>query len=298
MVKRSGARSLAPLNRPPRRDSGVLEVTVILAIDAAWTEAEPSGVALVAERGSQWKCLTLAPSYKAFLACTHGVPVDWSCAKFQGGRPDVKKLLTAAASVAGRKVDLVALDMPVATVPFSGRRAADDAISAAFGSRGCSAHSPNEVRPGPLGSRLTAQLREAGYPLATVGDTCCTLGRTIEVYPHPALLTLLAVSYRVPYKVAKSSRYWPGVDVRERITRLLGQFTAIKRALCRHFNEISIRLPSPRDVQTLTALKRYEDALDALVSAWVGTQFAIGNTKAYGDNTATIWVPAAELTLL
>jgi hypothetical protein len=61
----------------------------------------------------------------------------------------------------------VALDMPVALKAFSGRRAADRAISKAYGGRGCSTHSPTEKRPGALGRALMEQLTTSGYSLST-----------------------------------------------------------------------------------------------------------------------------------
>ena len=36
-------------------------------------------------------------------------------------------------------------------------------------------------------------------------------------------------------------------------------------------------------------LKRYEDAIDALICCWVGTLYAEVNARPLGDNTAAIW---------
>ncbi len=269
-------------------------MTVILAIDAAWTDTEPSGVALLAANGSRWNCLCVAPSYDTFInyACSTGI--DWRYGCFRGSKPDVPELLRAAHTVAGTDVDLVAVDMPIATIPFSARRAADNAISVAFGGRGCSAHSPSAVRPGALGAELTDQFRRAGYELVTSPDNASVARRLIEVYPHPALLALLGASYRIPYKVQKSSRYWPGVDVRERIVRLLSQFANIHAAICTEIDSVSLALPTPAAVQSLSSLKPYEDALDALVCGWVATQFSLGKATAYGDATGAVWVPQPD----
>src|SRR5436309_15592341 len=140
---------------------------LILAIDAAWTCSEPSGVALLTPKEHRWTCLCVAPSYDAFIGYARGEQFDWVRGNFRGSRPDVPELLRAARAIAGKDVDLVAVDMPVATVPFSARRVADNAISVAFGARGCSAHSPSALRPGALGAELTDQLRKAGYELVT-----------------------------------------------------------------------------------------------------------------------------------
>ena len=74
---------------------------------------------------------------------------------------------------------VVASDMPTAKVPFESRRAADSAISKAFGGRGCSTHSPSTSRPSPLGQSLMAQLDAEGFPLAT---TAPRPGTYLEFY--------------------------------------------------------------------------------------------------------------------
>ena len=269
-------------------------MTLILAIDAAWTDTEPSGVGLLATSGSRWNCLRLAPSYDTFINCARSTGIDWGHGSFRGSRPDVLALLRASRAIAGTDVDLVAVDMPIATIPFSTRRPADNAISVAFGGRGCSAHSPSAVRPGALGAELSEQFLRAGYELVTSPDNASVSRKLIEVYPYPALLTLLGASYWIPYKVQKSSRYWPGVDVRERIVRLLSQFADIHAAICTEIDGVSLALPTPTTVPSLSSLKRYEDALDALVCGWVATQFSMGKAIAYGDATGAVWVPRPD----
>jgi len=269
-------------------------MTVVLGIDAAWTAAQPSGVAVVAkdDEHAAWHTVAVAPSYTSFLALAEGTAVDWTCRKSPGSTAPVKELLAAAESLAGAAVDLVALDMPVALEAFTGRRAADQAISGTFGGRGCSTHSPSETRPGPLGRELMGTLARLGYPLMTTAQADSPT-YTIEVYPHPALLTLLGRDYRVPYKVGKSGKYWPGLDRPQRIARLLGEFVAMNSALEAALGGTGLRLPRPADVPSLAALKPYEDALDALVCAWVGCRHAEGKTAAYGNRSAAIWVPEA-----
>ena len=56
----------------------------------------------------------------------------------------------------------------------------------------------------------------------------------------------------------------------------------------------SLALPTPAAVPSLSSLKRYEDALDALVCGWVAAQFVQGNAMPYGDATAAVWVPKAD----
>lgn len=268
-------------------------MTTILALDAAWTASEPSGVALV--EGNQdvgWRCVAVAPSYHEFFAQAEGKETDWLSGKFGGAPPDVARLLETARSLAGGPVDLITLDMPVATASFSSRRVADDAVSAEFGSRWCSAHTPSLTRPGPLGARLSSAIRASGYELATTTTPPAEINRLVEVYPHPALLALLHRDSRVPYKVSKSRKYWPDLVREERIRALLREFDSIYQALEQAFGPLSFDLPAPDDIANLTRLKRYEDALDALVCAWVGVEYLQSRTVALGDGTAAIWCPA------
>jgi predicted RNase H-like nuclease len=269
-------------------------MTTILALDAAWTDSEPSGVALLAANGSRWRCLCVTPSYGAFIDCARGTPIKWHGSNFRGSRPNVPDLLRAARAIAGGDVDLVAVDMPIATMPFSARRAADNAISVAFGGRGCAAHSPSAQRPGALGAELSGEICKAGYQLTTTIDDAKGTRKLIEVYPHPALLALLRASYRIPNKVQESSKYWPGIDVRGRIARLLSRFANIHAAVKSEIDGVTFSLPTPGSVSSLSSLKRYEDALDALVCGWVAAQFALGKAIPYGDATAAVWVPKVD----
>jgi predicted RNase H-like nuclease len=263
----------------------------ILGIDAAWTVRQPSGVALVAYRDEEWRCLAVAPSYETFLGLARGVPVDWEQPRFSGSAPDAESLLQAARDLADATVDVVTVDMPVATTPITDRRLADDAISRAFGGRGCSVHTPSISRPGTLGEALTAGFLAAGYPVATALTPPGLRPNLVEVYPHPALLTLLNRPYRVPYKVSRARRYWPERTPAQRVAEILEVFQAIDDALTEKLGSTGLCLPPETQIRSLAQLKRYEDALDALVCAWVGTCYVEGSVEAFGDETAAIFCP-------
>jgi predicted RNase H-like nuclease len=253
--------------------SSIKFMTTVLALDAAWTAAQPSGVALVQTGSTGWHCIGLAPSYAEFFAQAEGKATVWSSRVFVGTQPDVPRMLDAATSLAGESVDIVTLDMPVATLPFSSRRVADDIISAKFGSRWCSTHTPSATRPGPLSARLSSAFHDNGYELTTTSMPSAKPKRLIEVYPHLALLSLLRLDRRLPYKVGKSTKYWPHLSIRDRIITLLNQFNSIYAAIENVFGSLGFALPLPEDVPSLAYLKRYEDALDALVCAWVGVEY-------------------------
>lgn len=265
-------------------------MTTILGIDAAWTAGEPSGIALVQQAGSRWRCLASAPSYAAFLPLANGEMVDWTRTGV-GGKADCAELLKAASKLAAEPVTLVLVDMPVSTIQILGRRTADCEVSKAFGARWCSAHSPGPLRPGPLGVEFSRNFSEAGYPLATAATPPGTPQRLVETYPHPALLSLLRRERRVPYKISKALRYWKGAAIEERIARLLDEFAVIHRGLSARIDDIRIPLPRANEVDTLAALKPFEDTLDALVCCWVGIEYAAARAYCMGDETTAIWLP-------
>jgi predicted RNase H-like nuclease len=240
-----------------------------------------------------WKCIVVAPSYSSFIAAGDGLPVDWSTAPTPG-RPDVDALLGAAKTLLnGTAVDLVTIDMPVATGLITGRRVADNAISKVFGGKGCSVHTPNSRRPGPIADHLRRGFAANGYPLATTTVPSGTCPALADVFPHTALLTVLDASYRVPYKVDKAPRYcptkkWPSLSVSDRRSKILAEWRRILDALSRTISDIVLRLP---DAGSNATLKRYEDVLDALVCAWVGIAYLKGRAVPYGDAAAAIWSP-------
>ena len=102
----------------------------VLGIDAAWTLTPPSGVALVAEHHRHWRLIAAEASYQRFqVRANTGLPTK---ARPQGSRPDPSALLASALMLCGCPVNLVAIDMPLAHTPITGRRTCDDAVSRVY----------------------------------------------------------------------------------------------------------------------------------------------------------------------
>jgi len=259
-------------------------MTTVLGIDAAWTAPNPSGVALVSRQGGRWTCQALAPSYRSFLNPAKDPRAVWTLPTIEGDEADVEAILDAARQRAGEEVDVVAIDMPVATVPIDKRREADGQISKLFGRQKCSTHSPSTSRPGALGARLGVAFHDRDYPIATA-STGPLPRALIEVYPHPALLALTHANERLPYKIGKPRRVWR--EVRPR-------WEAILAALRKRIDGIDLELPDD-DTTPIARLKRFEDAIDALVCAWVAIEYVEGRAVPYGDHTAAIWCPTTTL---
>jgi predicted RNase H-like nuclease len=166
-------------------------------IDAAWTPAQPSGVALAVCGTESWELLTAESSYRRFCARAQNAALDEIHAR--GSLPVAGELLAWCRALCGRLPDLVAIDMPLSLVPIAGRRESDNEVSRAYGARKCGTHTPGAVRPGKISDDLRKDFDKAGYPLQT--DAIAPPG-LIEVFPHPALVELANAERRLPYKRA------------------------------------------------------------------------------------------------
>lgn len=258
-------------------------MTAVLGIDAAWTFTEPSGVALVERDGVDWRLVRAAASYQAFLA-----DQDFEVGRHRGSKPDPHALLSKTDELLATPVSVVAIDMPLSTDPITGRRVSDNAISSLYGSRHAGTHTPSQSRPGKLSDDLTLGFARAGYPLLTSGASFPAL---IEVYPHPALIELARADRRLPYKHAKSRKYWPEASLIDRRHKLLSVWADIVSLLDHRIEGVTSALPLPDPSSRGYELKAFEDCLDAVVCAWVGTCLLDGTATAYGDETSAIWVP-------
>jgi predicted RNase H-like nuclease len=254
----------------------------VLGIDAAWTTTQPSGVALVVEEAGRWRLKRVASSYAEFLN-PEAIGVDST-----SHHVDPTALLSVAAAATRAPVTLVAADIPLAAKPITGRRTSDNKVSVAYGSRHASTHTPGITRPGPISERYRLEFAKLGYPLVTHGEVTQGL---IEVYPHPALIELAGAARRLPYKEGKVRKYWPDLPVLARSERLVEQWGLILQLLAQHIDGVMdafepIVLPSPR-----RTMKAFEDALDAVICAWVGICVLEGRAVAFGDEDSAIWIP-------
>jgi predicted RNase H-like nuclease len=255
----------------------------ILGIDAAWTSQEPSGVALVINDVEGWRLLKAASSYQVFLR-----EQPASTARHRGSPPDPHALLAKSFAIAQMPVTIVAIDMPLSTKPIVGRRASDNMISSVYGARHAGTHTPNALRPGKVSDELTAGFKKVGYPLLT---SEVRLPGLIEVYPHPALIELSAATRRLPYKHSKSRKYWPDDAPMGRRLKLFETWKQIVMLLEDKVKGVAAALPLPELSARAYELKAFEDALDAVVCAWVGACVIDGLARSYGDDSSAIWVP-------
>ncbi len=258
----------------------------ILGIDAAWTLTQPSGVALVAKHSTGWRLTAAEPSYQNFFARTDRSFLAEE--RPSGSTPDASALLASAATLSGGAIDLVAVDMPLSRSPIVGRRFSDNEVSRAYGGRKCGTHSPSAKRPGRMSDDLNQRFEREGYPLQTVAFGTPGL---IEIYPHQALVELADAKERLPYKASKVAAYWPNLTPPERRARLFQQWNKIVDLLEGEITGVAAALPKLGLDASGVKLKAYEDALDAIVCAWVGICVLEGRAKPFGDEDSAIWIP-------
>jgi len=184
--------------------------------------------------------------------------------------------------------DLVAIDMPIAEEMVTGYREADRQTTKSFSRYGCPVHSPLPDRPGEWGNDCMQVVVSHGYRLsASLGHTSRFVA---EVYPHSALLEMLRLTYRFPYKVSRAKSYWPELSPDQARKKA-------KRHLRKIFHRLAeeIDLPAWEEVEPAVRpareLKAFEDRLDALICAWAGLQIIRNNFIPYGNGKVAIWNP-------
>lgn len=272
---------------PGSGSKGMHLMRVVLGIDAAWTDKNPSGIAVATEGPKGWVLNGAFPSVEHFIAEAHKRPAP---EKPSGGVGQAHDMLEATRALAGRLPDLVAIDMPMALEPITTRRASDDALSRAYGAKWCAAHSPNAQRPGPISDRLREGFGEAGYPLCV--REIATPG-LIEVYPHPALVELCDEPKRLPYKVGKLRSYWPKSKPEHRRLLLSGEWSSIGTVLEPYLQGAGAFCSTSE--LTLKQLKSQEDMIDAIICCICGIRALEGGAKPLaGDDLSAIWVPMAD----
>jgi predicted RNase H-like nuclease len=261
-------------------------VTAVLGIDAAWTEGNPSGIALVERTGAVWR-LKLAASNLGDFA--RGCDLEAEAKAGVG-----HAVLCAEHALGGRLPDLIAVDMPLSHRPIVGRRPSDIGVSRRFGAAKCATHSPSAQRPGKVSGRFHEDCRAKGYRLKTLTSPAHPWSLA-EIYPHPALLRLMAVEERVKYKVAKTTIYWRGASTEERLLTVRGELRKIAQRLEEAISGVldAVDLETPG---SFSALKPAEDMIDAIVAAWVGTTILEGDAEPFGDADSAIWVPKSTWT--
>jgi predicted RNase H-like nuclease len=257
----------------------------VLGVDAAWAEAQPSGVALAVERSGGWFLAAVDASYGQFIDRANGIYASEK--RPRGSKPNAAALLNAARKICGQDIDVVAVDMPIAHHQIEGRRACDQLISQTYGAKGAGTHTPSAERPGKISDALCAEFGAQGFGLCVRAPA----RGPFEVYPHPALIEFLNAPYRLEYKVSNRGKYWRELSERERRLKLVAVWAQIVAALEHSLEDVSVVLLPPAPDVSVWCLKTYEDKLDAVICAAAAIACLHGKATAFGDEDAAIWVP-------
>lgn len=143
-----------------------------VGLDLAWGMTARTGVAVVGADGH--------------LVASSSVRHDWEIEDFL--RPYADSIRTAA------------IDAPLVVKNQTGQRPCERQIGAAFGRYEASAHSCNLGKPhfvSPRGARLAD---EFGWDMDPAVRPCAGRPTCIEVYPHPAMVSLFGLSRTIKYK--------------------------------------------------------------------------------------------------
>ena len=237
--------------------------------DAAWTPHGSGAWCILEERNRMW------------------VPVEY--ASTPQGRSEMKRELNRL--IKEWSPSLIAIDMPVADEPVTGYREADRATTRAFSRFGCPVHSPTPQRPGGWGEFCVQILHEKGYRCKT-GLPLEGLS-FVEVYPHTALLKLLRLSKRFPYKISRASRYWPEGSPAQRKEKILQHFEIILEALAQDLEMSDVEMRASID-SSLREIKQVEDHVDAFICAWSALQIRKRQFRPFGNPNAAIWNPMVK----
>ena len=273
----------------------------VLGIDAAWTTTQPSGVALVSVATTcRPRLVKIARSYSEFIAGPTP-EIQW-LEPPDATAAGIESVISKAAHRAVALPRIVALDIPLAARRITARLACDGAISREYGGRWASTHSPSASRPGRVADTLFAGLSNLGYAFATIGaDASDEADRRwfLETYPHPAIIEMLGLEKRLPYKVSRMRRYWPEMTAEDRWHKVAIEQSKLRDWLAQAIDGVSTAIPEPACVleqgwrRRGKLLKGVEDALDALVCAYAAVDFLKGQAMPFGDEEATIWIPSA-----
>jgi predicted RNase H-like nuclease len=256
-------------------------MTAVLGVDAAWTAKNASGYALVEKNGDAWRLQAAAPNLRAFSA---------RCG-LDGEGQGADHALDCAKHALGCLPDLIAVDMPLSRKEIKGRRASDIGVSKRFGAAKCTTHSPSVERPGKVSAAFSKACEARGYFLITSVGSRLRL-RLAEVYPHPALLRLLNVNERVPYKVGKTKTYWRNASLGTRYDNVSNELQKIVDGLENVIAGVRIEAePALAAIGGFAPLKPAEDMIDAIICAWIGATILEGAAEPIGDEDSAIWIP-------
>ncbi len=191
---------------------------------------------------------------------------------------EIDHWLLALQSRLGRPA-VVAVDAPLVVPNPTGQRVAERLIGQAFSAFGAPAHSSNQRMLGGQPSRAMRLAQRHGWTVDPAAEPSAGHpAQCVEVYPHPALVGLLNLPYRVDYKKGSTQRRQRGFVA---LLRHLESWRELDLQSSARWGEISEEVLSP----TPGGLDRLEDEVDAIVCAHLAWRwrFRPDTLTVYGD---------------
>lgn len=191
---------------------------------------------------------------------------------------------------------VVAVDASLIVTNDTGQRPCERAIGVSFGRFGASCHSTNRSRPHfDSGERLVRSLAHEGFEHGLPPEAVKRRqGRwIIEVYPHPAMLRLLALDRIISYKKGRIDKRRAGLrELQASLRRLVTDRQGLKSSEC--LEQLLELRPEHHQGQ---GLKELEDRLDAVFCAflaWYFWRWGEEKNEVFGNlETGYIVVPRA-----
>jgi predicted RNase H-like nuclease len=217
--------------------------SVFIGIDLAWRgEKNPSGAAVL--RGDRRRAQL--------------VEVDASLVSCSMVLAYVEEHATAST--------FVAIDAPLVIGNQEGQRHCETLIGNRYGARHASCHTSNlSLYPQAASVHLASQLISQGFRHAPDLGHPENQRVMLEVYPHPALLELFGLPSIIKYKKGNVARRRSG---QRELQQRLGELALLAPPLERT-RTLSEFLATDTNSLRGAALKANEDALDAIVCAYI-----------------------------
>ncbi|HSR33253.1 MAG TPA: DUF429 domain-containing protein [Anaerolineae bacterium] len=228
-----------------------------IGVDLAWSPRNPSGGAILSDTGELLTSTGLLGDDDAIL-----------------------EFITTA--IPSNAQGLVAIDAPLAVPNESGGRPCDRQVAAIFGRFEAAPYPANRQNLATYGGLRAETIRERLQLLGFRHDPSIIMqGRTrqvIEVFPHPATVSLFHLDRTLKYKARSKRDYtlrW------HELTRLRDNLLSLANAIP------PLRLPSSMATMRIEglrgkSLKEAEDLLDALVCAYSALYAWYHGPQGYG----------------
>lgn len=183
----------------------------------------------------------------------------------------------------------IAIDASLIINNRTGMRPCEREIARYYGGRGAACHATNtKLYPNADSVNLSTQLLHSGFKHQHGKQW------QIECYPHPALIEIFSLSYRLKYKKGKVADKRAGQKELAALICRLKESGILKLVIDKYWQPILD--DSKIDSLSGQALKTNEDALDAIICLYIAGLYAIQHKgQIFGElNSGYIWVPSGS----